>query len=120
MPKFPRLALSRFLLALGLAVAFILVAPGSAAAGSLEDAKAAGLVGERPDGYLGVVPSEAPLDIVQLVEEINAKRRDAYAEIAAKNGTSVEAVAVLTADKLYQKASPGDYLMNENGQWVRK
>lgn len=101
-------------------LALLALGTGGATAGPLEDAKAAGLVGERPDGYLGVVPKEAPLEVVRMVEEINAKRRAAYAEIATQNNTSTDAVAVLTAEKLYQRAKPGEYLMNKNGQWIRK
>lgn len=119
MPYLTKFALKQLLLCLTLAVGISLIA-GAAAAGPLDDAKASGLVGERPDGYLGIVPSTVPLEVSQLVEEVNAQRRAAYADIAAKNGTSVEAVGVLTAEKLYQRAEPGAYLMNKSGQWTRK
>jgi uncharacterized protein len=119
MPYLTKLALKQFFLGFALIVGLSLM-PGVAAAGALDDAKAAGLVGERPDGFVGVVPSTVPLEVAQLVEEINAQRRAAYADIAAKNGTSVDAVGVLTAEKLYQRAQPGEYLMSKSGQWTRK
>ena len=84
-----------------------------AQAGPLEDAKAAGLVGERVDGYLGVVGSSAPADVVQLVEQVNAERRAKYAEIAQKQGAPVAAVAQIAGTKLIERAGPGEYVMGQ-------
>jgi uncharacterized protein YdbL (DUF1318 family) len=103
------------LLVLGLALA---IAP--AQAGALEDAKAAGMVGERIDGYLGVVGSAAPAAVAQLVEQINAERRAKYADIAGKQGAPVEAVAQIAGKKLIERAAPGEYVMGADGQWQRK
>lgn len=120
MAHLPNIALKHLLLILAMVAGVLAISTSVASASPLDDAKAAGLVGERPDGYLGVVPSTVPLETARLVEEINAQRRAAYADIAVKNGTSVDAVGVLTAEKLYQRAKPGDYLMNKSGQWTRK
>jgi uncharacterized protein len=103
------------LVGLGLALA---IAP--AAAGALEDAKSSGLVGERIDGYLGVVGSSAPADVVQLVEQVNAERRAKYAEIAQKQGAPVEAVAQIAGKKLIERAGPGEYVIGADGQWQHK
>jgi uncharacterized protein YdbL (DUF1318 family) len=100
------------LLGIGLGVA-------PAQAGALEDAKSAGLVGERIDGYLGVVGG-APADVAQLVEQVNAERRAKYAEIAQKQGAPVEAVAQIAGTKLIERAAPGEYVMGASGQWQRK
>lgn len=104
--------------AIGLCAALLLAAPG-AAANPLDDAKAAGYVGERPDGMLGLVSSSAPADVVALVEEINAKRVESYAEIAEKNGIPVGAVAAQAGAKLIDRAPAGQYVMRD-GKWVRK
>jgi uncharacterized protein YdbL (DUF1318 family) len=88
-------------------------------AGPVEDAKAAGLIGEQPDGYLGAVVGNPPANIAALIRDINAKRMAAYADIATKNGTSVEAVGAVTAQKLYSEAKPGTFLL-VNGSWVKK
>lgn len=112
--------LRRALPLLALALGLTLAAAMPAEAQSLEELKAQGLVGERPDGFLGIVPSTVPAGVVSTVDRINAERRQAYAEIAAQNGTSVEAVGIVTAEKLYAKAAPGHYLMNKSGQWVKK
>ena len=56
------------------------------AGGSPRGRQGGGAVGERVDGYLGVVGSSAPADVAQLVEQINAERRAKYADIAGKQG----------------------------------
>ncbi|HYE01330.1 MAG TPA: YdbL family protein [Alphaproteobacteria bacterium] len=100
-------------------LALALLMPAAARADALSDAKAAGLVGERPDGYLA--PVQAPsLQIQQLVDRINAERRQAYAGIAAKNGTSVEAVGAITAERVRREAPAGTFFMDAGGAWRRK
>jgi uncharacterized protein YdbL (DUF1318 family) len=93
---------------------------GAALAGPLDDAKSAGLVGERIDGYLGVVDSGAPADVQRLVEQINAEREAKYAEIAKKQGAPVQAVAQIAGEKLIERAGSGEYVMGADGQWRRK
>jgi len=102
------------------AVALLIAAAPSARAEELAAAKATGLVGERPDGYLGVVPVPAPPAARQLVGEINAKRKLKYAEIAKENGTAVDAVAALAGIKLVERTPPGQYVMDANGRWQKK
>ena len=87
---------------------------------SLAEAKEAGWVGERPDGYLGLVKSDTPEDIKNLVQDINGKRREKYLEIAKKNGTKLEAIQVIVGAKLIKRARPSDYIMNSAGKWIKK
>jgi uncharacterized protein YdbL (DUF1318 family) len=102
-----------------LATVFLLaVAPG-AGAEPLDAAKAAGQVGERPDGYLGVVNAGAP-GAKALVDEVNAKRRAKYAEIAQQNGTALEAVAALAGAKLVERTPAGQFVMGSDGRWKKK
>ena len=103
-----------------LALALLAVPSGSVLADQLGDAKKAGSVGERPDGYLGVVAANAGAGVPALVEEINGKRRQRYREIARRNGTTAEAVAALAGAKLVEKAPPGQYVMTASGRWIRK
>jgi uncharacterized protein YdbL (DUF1318 family) len=98
---------------------FSLALGGAALAGPLDDAKAAGWVGERLDGYVGVVPG-APANATALAGSINSKRRSKYQGIAAANGTSLQAVEILIGKKLIARAKPGDIVMNASGQWVRR
>lgn len=102
------------------ALALLAVPSGSVQASQLDDAKKAGSVGERPDGYLGVVAKDAGPDVKALVKQINAKRKQSYGQIAKKRGASVEEVAALAGAKLVNGAPPGHYVMTKSGKWVRK
>jgi len=84
----------------------------------LDEAKQSGLVGERTNGFLGAVKHSGEVDA--LVAEINAKRTEAYARIAKKNGIAVDKVAELAAKKLINKAGPDDYVQTTSGVWVLK
>jgi len=103
-----------------LALALLAVPSGFALADQLGDAKQAGKVGERPDGYLGVVEKNAGAQVQALVEEINAKRREEYRAIAEKRGISVKAVATLAGKKWIEKTPPGQYVMTSSGKWIQK
>ncbi|HVO05030.1 MAG TPA: YdbL family protein [Candidatus Cybelea sp.] len=92
-----------------------------AVADPLDDARVAGQIGERPDGYVAAVqPSPSP-QIQQLVTDINAQRRQVYEQLAGQKGVPVEEVGALAAEKtIAQKLKPGMYYMNNAGQWVQK
>ncbi len=109
----------RRLPAVGLAALLALVGAPAAYADALNDAKAKGYVGERPDGYLGVVSPNAPADAKALVDSINAKRKQRYAKIAAQDGIDTAAVAVLAGTKLRERAQPGHYVMTGSGSWTQ-
>jgi len=98
----------------------VLMALPVLAADSLSQAKDAGLVGERLDGYLGTVASNPSQDVVQLVKSINAKRKDAYQEIAIQQGQPLHVVEKLMVKKLLERAEPGHYIMSESGRWIQK
>lgn len=83
----------------------------------LDEAKQKGLVGEKDNGYLGVVVAQK--DAQSLVDNINAKRKTVYAKLAAKNGITVQQVEKLAAEKAYKKTSSGHYLW-VNGKWIKK
>ena len=91
-----------------------------AVASPLDDAKAAGWLGERPDGYVGLVDSSAPSAVQDLVKEINTRRRAKYREIAEKSGTSVEVVARAAGAKLVERTAKGHYVLDASGKWLRK
>jgi uncharacterized protein YdbL (DUF1318 family) len=103
-------------------LALALMLPASVAqADALDDARAAGLLGERPDGYVDVVSPSATPDIVSLKEQINAQRRKVYQQLAGEKGVPVEEVGALAAEKtIAQKLKPGMYYLNSAGQWVQK
>jgi uncharacterized protein len=91
-----------------------------ALAASLDQAKAAGQVGERIDGYLGVVDANAPADVRALVDQINAERQAKYKEIADKQGAPVAAVGQIAGKKLLERTPAGEYILGADGQWRQK
>ena len=107
-------------LALATITALLFVAPTTAWAGSLGDAKAAGWIGEQADGMVGIVDSSAPDSAKALVQSVNAKRREGYASIAKKNGTSITAVAALAGDRNIAKTQPGHYVKRSGEGWQKK
>jgi uncharacterized protein len=102
--------------ALALALALGLSLP--AAALELGEAKAKGLVGEQADGYLGVVSGDG--EASALAQQVNAKRRAEYGEIAQKRGTSVDDVAKLAGAKLVERTPGGQFVRGSDGRWVKK
>ena len=62
---------------------------------TLEEAKTQGIVGEQPNGYLGVVQPGASAEVQALVNDVNQKRRHMYEDIARRNSTKLEAVEML-------------------------
>ena len=97
----------------------LLFAAHTAFADPLDEAKGTGLVGERADGYLGIVNSDAGADIVQLVKDVNSKRRAEYQRIASANNLTVEQVQALAGKKAISKTQAGHWVM-ANGGWARK
>lgn len=101
-----------------LLVAVVPVA-GPALAGAADGAKAAGQLGEQPNGYLGVLPG-APPAAAALARDINARRRAHYMAIAKKNGTNLGAVQAIVGARLIAKMPPGTYIKDASGRWIRK
>ena len=97
---------------------FLLLAVSPAFGISVEEAKTKGLVGERPNGYLGVVNPAAP-EAQALANEVNEKRRQAYEDIAKRNRTQLDAVEALAGEKAIQHTKPG-YFVEGPGGWTRK
>jgi uncharacterized protein YdbL (DUF1318 family) len=53
------------------------------------------------------------------MREINQARANAYADLARRNGVTVEVTAKVAAEKLINKAPSGHCVQNESGEWVR-
>ena len=104
-------------LILGAAGLALLGLAGAAwAQGGISAAMAAGQVGERADGYLGVRGSVS--DAVKAeVEQINIKRRALYTSRAAERGVAVEAIAAATACQAMQRVGVGQ-AYNLGGGWA--
>ena len=85
---------------------------------SVEEAKTKGLVGEKANGYLGVV-NPSSQEAQSLTNEVNKKRRQAYEDIAARNRTQLDAVEALAGEKAIQNTKPGHFVEGP-GEWTRK
>lgn len=90
--------------------------PHMASAMSLTEAKAQGLVGERTDGYLGVVKPGAE----DIVDAVNTARRAEYESIAAQNKQPLDVIEKLGAKQAYEKTRPGNYVQKADGSWQKK
>ncbi len=92
----------------------------AALAGPLDKPKKDGLIGERPDGYVGFVVDSVPAEIKELVDRTNKDRRAEYEKVAKENGTTLEAVEAIFGDKLIARQPAGTYVMTADGKWVQK
>ena len=99
-------------------VVLCLAAVAPAFAMSVEEAKTKGLVGEKANGYLGVV-NPGSQEAESLTNEVNKKRRQAYEDIAARNRTQLDAVEALAGEKAIQNTKPGHFVEGPGG-WTRK
>jgi uncharacterized protein YdbL (DUF1318 family) len=87
---------------------------------SLNEAKAKGLVGERIDGFVGVVVADPPADVRELVDQVNSQRRQKYDEVAKQRGVPLDAVAKITGETQLERTPSGQYVLGADGQWRRK
>jgi uncharacterized protein YdbL (DUF1318 family) len=99
-------------------VLFLLLCGQTALALDLQTAKAQGLVGETPSGYLAQVQSGNG-ETAQLVHSINAQRKQEYEKIAQRNKTSLQAVEQLAGQQAMDKTPGGQYIL-VNGTWIKK
>ncbi len=100
-------------------VALVLAIALPALALDLDEARAKGAVGERSDGFVAAVKDSPSDEVKALVDEVNAKRRAAYEEIAKRNGAPVEAVAALAGQKLIANLPAGQFV-NDGSGWKKK
>ena len=87
-----------------------------ALAQSLDQLRASGAVGERFDGYAQALQSSA----AGTVDQVNAKRRQIYAERAASEGVSPDQIGRVYAQQIFSKAPPGTRFLQDNGAWITK
>jgi uncharacterized protein len=111
------------------AVALALAAPalGQAGGQSLAQARAAGLIGEQTDGYLGFVTGATiSADLRGRVNQNNMQRRAAYTrqlEDARQQGrvATLEEIAYAVACDVYEnRIAVGEYYRTEAGQWRQR
>ena len=96
------------------------VAQSSAAKAVVDAAKAQGAVGEKSDGFLGLVTGSATPATQAAMAEINAGRAQAYRDIAARTGVSAAAAGEATAQQLFARLPPGAWYRAADGSWTHK
>ena len=106
-------------LALGLAAAAALASGAAVAQGRnpvYDAARKAGLVGEKMDGYLGFVATPNG-QLRALVDDINIKRKAAYAAKAQANNATIEEYALASGCQLILNTVPGEKYQAPDGTW---
>ena len=83
----------------------------------LSAAKNQGLVGEQPDGYLGVVAKSGNAD--DIVKLINDARRAEYQRVAKDNSIALPDVEAIAGQKAMEKTPSGQYVQ-VNKKWMKK
>ena len=86
----------------------------------LQTAKARGLVGEQPNGYLGLIKPDAGADVKAMMTDINGKRKQEYLAIAQRNNTELNVVEALAGKKAIEMTPSGQYVRLPSGQWTKK
>ena len=103
--------------------ALLLAAPASAQADpAIDQAKAAGSVGEQADGFVGVVPgASASADVRARVDQLNIRRRAAYTERAQARGVTVNEMAAAVSCQIFtQRINVGEHYREENNHWRQR
>jgi len=99
--------------------ALVLAAPGAAQTPTLSAAIAAGQVGERYDGYMGLA-APASDTIRRQVKAINIRRRNLYIELASRRNVTAQVVGLATACQLFSSLPVGEAYMLGDGSWHRR
>ena len=110
--------LNRKLIAAGVAA---LVLTGAGAAWAQRDpaysaARSGGQIGEKSDGYLGIVGA-ATAELRRMVDDLNIKRRAVYSERAQAAGATVEEYAFTSGCRLIAQTQPGEKYQAPDGSW---
>ena len=81
-----------------------------------QTARAAGQIGEKPDGYLEALGG-ASATVRAMVDDLNIRRRQEYTRLASERGATVEQVAFTTGCNLIQRTVAGEKYQAPDGSW---
>ena len=86
----------------------------------IETLKKAGSIGENKSGYLEAM-KDAKLEDAdkKLIEDENKDRKIVYSAVAKQEKTTVEKVGEVRAKQIRSKANEGDFIQDEEGNWVK-
>jgi uncharacterized protein YdbL (DUF1318 family) len=102
-----------------LALALLAAAPAAAQTPAVNAARAAGAVGERFDGYIGVA-SAISSAVRSQVASINLQRRSLYSRLASSRGASPQDVGITAGCQLLARVGVGETYMLADGVWRRR
>lgn len=86
----------------------------------ITELKSSGTIGEDNAGYLKAVSGSLNSTQNELVEQENVDRKCVYEAIARKQGATTELVGKRRAIQIAEQAKPGEYVMDEKGEWKKK
>jgi uncharacterized protein YdbL (DUF1318 family) len=105
--------------ALFLAFALVGAMPAAAQTPAVDSARAAGIVGERYDGYVGIAGAASGV-VRSQVAAINIQRRTLYSNLARRKGASPLDVGVTAGCQLLARVGAGESYMLGDGHWRRR
>jgi uncharacterized protein YdbL (DUF1318 family) len=108
-----------FLSLSALAVALWVVPAGAQQSSAIVQAKRAGLIGERFDGYLGFV-ANPPAALRRQVNAVNIRRRALYSGLASRKQATPEEVGITASCTLLATVGVGEYYLAAQGGWQRR
>ncbi len=108
-----------FILLLALAGLAVPISASAQDPAAITQGRRAGQIGERYDGYLGIVGPSVSAELRRQVASINIRRRALYANLASKRGVSPQEVGITTACSLLRRISIGEYYLPGQGGWRR-
>ena len=79
-------------------------------------ARSSGQIGEKMDGYLGIVGSET-VELRRIVNDINIKRRAVYSERAQATSSTLEEYALTAGCQAILATKPGEKYQAPDGSW---
>lgn len=79
-------------------------------------ARSAGQVGEKMDGYLGIVGAETD-ELRRIVNDINIKRRAVYSQRAQATNATLEEYALTAGCQAILATTPGEKYQAPDGSW---
>ncbi len=108
--------MKRLLLIAAAAVGAVAAVPSGAQTPAVDAARQAGQVGERFDGYVGVVVAPSAL-LRNQVSTINIRRRALYSRLAASRGVAPYEVGITAGCQLLARVRVGQAYMLADGRW---
>lgn len=84
-----------------------------------EAARSSGQVGEKMDGYLGIVGASSSA-LEAMVRDINIKRRAVYAQKAQAANATLEEYAFTSGCLAIARTVPGEKYQAPNGSWATR